>query len=323
MQKVEEANLFVDRCLAACEIAAEFGGVFLLEHPEDLGVVRGERPGSIWQWTELLELIPKLGAVSFALHQCNFGAMTPKPTRFLTNMTVDDSRCYCALPKFDKFGFYKGPLPRQCGHEHSHKLIGKTDSQWNTAPSASYPPLLCEFLAGLILHAKASFGRGLVDESVQAPGKRRRLQSGHTEPSTGLALQSSSVAKHSMVSGERGCKQVEDSGKEMGESPARQSNMDAGSQSIDDEQKWPDNGSDEFDLAACCNSGTPIGVEWDTVRRGFIDGFGLCSPCRWKPSRRGMDVHRIWSSWLMILTRFLQMLLLQKLRMCGEKLSNW
>ena len=213
--------------------------------------------------------------------------MTPKPTRFLTNMTVDDSRCYCALPKFDKFGFYKGPLPRQCGHEHSHKLIGKTDSQWNTAPSASYPPLLCEFLAGLILHAKASFGRGLVDESVQAPGKRRRLQSGHTEPSTGLALQSSSVAKHSMVSGERGCKQVEDSGKEMGESPARQSNMDAGSQSIDDEQKWPDNGSDEFDLAACCNSGTPIGVEWDTVRRGFIDGFGLCSPCRWKPSRRG------------------------------------
>ena len=63
--------------------------------------------------------------------------------------------------------------------------------------------------------------------------------------------------------------------------------MDAGSQSIDDEQKWPDNGSDEFDLAACCNSGTPIGVEWDTVRRGFIDGFGLCSPCRWKPSRRG------------------------------------
>ena len=46
MQKVEEANLFVDRCLAACEIAAEFGGVFLLEHPEDIGVVRGERPCS-------------------------------------------------------------------------------------------------------------------------------------------------------------------------------------------------------------------------------------------------------------------------------------
>jgi len=158
--KVEEANLFVDRCLAACECTAESGGIFLLEHPEDLGTVRGERPGSIWQWPELLELIPKLGAVSFALHQCHFGASTPKATRFLTNMEVNDNRCFCALPKFDKFGYYKGPLPRHCGHVRTVKLIGKTGAKWNTAPSASYPPLLCQFLAGLILHAKASCGRG-------------------------------------------------------------------------------------------------------------------------------------------------------------------
>jgi len=44
---------------------------------------------------------------------------------------------------------------------------------------------------------------------------------------------------------------------------------------------------EEFDMSACGNTGAPISVEWDRVHRGFIDGFGLCSPCRWKPSKRG------------------------------------
>lgn len=249
--------------------------------------------------------------------------MTPKPTRFLTNMTVDDSRCYCALPKLDKFGFYKGPLPRQCGHEHSHKLIGKTDSQWNTAPSASYPPLLCEFLAGLILHAKASFGRGLVDESVQAPGKRRRLQSGHTVPSTGLALQSSSVAKHSMVSGERGCKQVEDSGKEMGSPPRDRVTWMQGHKALMMNRSG-------LTMEAMNLIWQPVAIlvhqlVWSGTRSGEVLSMvlGCAVHAGGNLQGEGMDVHRIWSSWLMILTRFLQMLLLQKLRMCGEKLSNW
>ena len=47
-------------------------------------------------------------------------------------------------------------------------------------------------------------------------------------------------------------------------------------------------GSDEdFDLQACGNAGKPIQVEWDRVSRGFVDGFGLCSPSRWRPSQRG------------------------------------
>ena len=146
--KVDEANTFVERCVKACRLTA------------DLGTVEGEQPGSIWQWPEVLELIPTCGATSFAIHQCKFGAPTPKPTRFMTNMDVDDNRCYLALPKFDKLGCYKGPLPKQCGHVHTHKLIGKTAAQWNTSPSAAYPAKLCEFLADLILHACASYGRG-------------------------------------------------------------------------------------------------------------------------------------------------------------------
>jgi hypothetical protein len=138
-QKVSEANFFVEKCLEACDCAASSEGFFILEHPEDLGTVQGEQPGSIWQWQEVLDLIPKWSASCFAIHQCKFGALTPKPTRLLTNMEVQDNRCFMSLPKFDKFGFYKGPLPRKCGHSHTHKLIGKTGSRWNTSPSAAYP----------------------------------------------------------------------------------------------------------------------------------------------------------------------------------------
>eukprot|EP00435_Cladocopium_sp_Y103_P046354 s1025_g13.t1 len=40
-------------------------------------------------------------------------------------------------------------------------------------------------------------------------------------------------------------------------------------------------------MKACCNAGAPMQVEWDQVERGFVDGFGLCSPTRWRPSQRG------------------------------------
>ena len=43
---VEEANMFVDRCIAACISCHAAGGSFIIEHPEDLGLVKGERPGS-------------------------------------------------------------------------------------------------------------------------------------------------------------------------------------------------------------------------------------------------------------------------------------
>jgi hypothetical protein len=112
-QKVDEANFFVDKCLEACEHAVNFNGFFILEHPEDLGVVDEEHPGSIWQWREVLDLIPKCKASCFAIHQCKFGAITPKPTRLLTNLKVSDARCYFSLPRFDKLGFLQGTTPSQ------------------------------------------------------------------------------------------------------------------------------------------------------------------------------------------------------------------
>ena len=286
--KVEEANMFVDNCLLACDIAASAGGAFLLEHPEDLGAVQGIRPGSIWQWEELLELIPKFGACCFALHQCKFGGTTPKPTRFLTSFQVDDPRCCCSLPKFDRLGFYKGPLPRDCGHVHEHKLIGKTNSQWNTAPSASYPPDLCKFLAGLILDARAPGGRGKENESFT---KRRRVEkpveaqpsvsssstvgAGEVHPCNSSAVLQEAHSCNSNAVLQKG--QTGSSG-----STSQVSGVVA-------EPQLSQEAGDQFDMAACGNSGRPISVEWDQTHRGFIDGFGLCSPCRWKPVHRGSN----------------------------------
>eukprot|EP00435_Cladocopium_sp_Y103_P054310 s357_g17.t1 len=271
-EKVEEANLFVERCLKGCEISAGAGGHFLLEHPEDLGAVQGEQPGSIWQWDELLELIPKLAATCFAIHQCAFGAITPKPTRFLTDMHVSDNRCFKALPKFDADGLYQGPLPRDCGHVHTHKLIGKTAAKWNTAPSASYPAGLCEFIANLIISSGGGWNDGVctLEGSVLPPPlKKQRTVERAVEPLPAAP------------SGAREMKQVvvcDSSGEEVEE--VKTDNSTAETMTVEESEQ-------QFDMAACLNAGRPIRVEWDNVQRDFVDGFGLCSPCRWKPSQRG------------------------------------
>ena len=134
---VDEANFFGTKSIEAAKKALQHGGHFLLEHPEDLGQVQGECPGTIWQWDEVLDLLTFPGVITCAIHQCMFGGRTPKPTRFMTSLPVDDQRCFFRLPRFDKSGCYLGPLPRDCGHTHSEKLIGKSDKGWKTSPSAA------------------------------------------------------------------------------------------------------------------------------------------------------------------------------------------
>eukprot|EP00435_Cladocopium_sp_Y103_P002182 s465_g1.t1 len=48
-----------------------------------------------------------------------------------------------------------------------------------------------------------------------------------------------------------------------------------------------DDDVEEFSFEKCGNYGKPIKVEWDGKFHDFIDGFGLCSPTRWKPRDRG------------------------------------
>ena len=78
----------------------------------------------------------------------------------MCNFRLDDTRCHEGFPRFDANFRYLGPLPRDCGHVHSHKLVGKDNNQWKTAPSAAYPAGMCEFIAHSIFVAVASSGGG-------------------------------------------------------------------------------------------------------------------------------------------------------------------
>ena len=286
-QKVAEANFFVDKCLEACEHAAQFDGYFILEHPEDLGVVNEEHPGSIWQWSEVQDLIAKCRAHCFAIHQCKFGAITPKPTRILTNLEVSDKRCHFSMPKFDSLGFYKGPLPRKCGHRHSHTLIGKTGDRWNTSPSAAYPPQMCKFLADLILNAAASFGGGVGIKS-KSRGTKRPVSGSENLESKSKKLCMTPGADLGVSS--QAVQFVEDSDDEVVTASPQQANPTAVCSAVPQQADSTTVANDphpEFDVKACLNAGQPIQVEWDNNSRGFVDGFGLCSPTRWRPSQRG------------------------------------
>lgn len=63
---VNEANEFVLQCINACYVVVQHDGWFLLEHPEDLGIVDGEVPGSIWQWEEIHNLLACCHGFTFA-----------------------------------------------------------------------------------------------------------------------------------------------------------------------------------------------------------------------------------------------------------------
>ena len=89
---------------------------------------------------------------TWAVFQCQYGGLTPKPTRFVSNIRDAKKAKYNKWPSFSKDGQYLGPLPFSCGHRwHVKKLIGKSkDGRFQTGPSAACAAGLCMFLAQLI-----------------------------------------------------------------------------------------------------------------------------------------------------------------------------
>ena len=282
---VDEANFFVTKSIEAASKSLQHGGHFLLEHPEDLGQVQGECPGTIWQWDEVLDLLTFPGVITFAIHQCMFGGQTPKPTRFMTSLPVDDKRCFMKLPRFDKAGFYLGPLPRDCGHTHSEKLIGKSDKGWKTSPSAAYPAGLCEFLADQILSAQTACGRGSKNISVKRKASTLKEAVGFsTEKSSAVFPSASDVSSSNDEVGNDLLKGADSNALSSATTCGGSNNTLSGS-TLCEGRTVEDDG---FDVSRCKNFGPPMMVEWAGVHRPFIDGFGLCSPTRWSPSSRGL-----------------------------------
>ena len=285
---VDEANFFVTKSIEAASKSLQHGGHFLLEHPEDLGQVQGECPGTIWQWDEVLDLLTFPGVITFAIHQCMFGGQTPKPTRFMTSLPVDDKRCFMKLPRFDKAGLYLGPLPRDCGHTHSEKLIGKSEKGWRTSPSAAYPAGLCEFLANQILSAQTACGRG--SKNLSAKRKASTLNVGVGASTCNIS--STDIVATDIVAVDGG---VPPSNDDVGSGALSSSSNSALDNSISDNAMCSSLSvgcgvdDDSFDVSRCKNFGPPMMVEWAGVHRPFVDGFGLCSPTRWPPASRGLD----------------------------------
>ena len=151
-QLAETHNLFIQNCLRAVELQTSLSRYWLWEHPEDLGRTKeGQFPASVWQLREMQQAIQGAGGVTWALYQCHYGAVTPKPTRLAANLPGPLAEA-SEWPDFDDEGWYVGPLSN-CGHHHNQPLQGLDGDQWRTGPSAAYPSAFCFYLAQLCLGA--------------------------------------------------------------------------------------------------------------------------------------------------------------------------
>ena len=76
--QVASSNRLVDFTIKLLEAQVANGPkhMVVLEHPEDLGRRQnGAAPASIWQWPAVQALEAKMGVFSWALYQCDFGAV--------------------------------------------------------------------------------------------------------------------------------------------------------------------------------------------------------------------------------------------------------
>ena len=172
---------------------------------------------------------------------------------------------------------------------------------------------MCQFLANLILHAAASFGGGKENSnhrgtkrcsSASLPvAKALKSQAGqvHNSPHEVHLVQDSDEEETTQCDGTTATVETTGDGVSTVNADTTTGISQISGESsgfaitgqVDDTTTGIPQISGEspgFDMRACLNAGAPIQVEWDGATRGFIDGFGLCSPTRWKPKQRG--VHR-------------------------------
>ena len=255
---VEFANYFVRQTIQACYVASASKTKFLVEHPEDLGAVAKERPASVWQLEEMRQMVLDTGATTWAVFQCQYGGLTPKPTRFVSNIQDAKRVKFNKWPSFSKDGQYLGPLPYSCGHRwHVKKLIGKSkDGRFQTGPSAAYPPGLCMFLAQLMASVLRNGGGELQVRPL-------------SKPVGGV----SDVDISDVETQQRQCVDIqkEDTIMEKVENSFPPTPPPLGERVSPSQE----------------NAGQPMWVEWAGRETEFVDGFGLCSPNLFRPEQRG------------------------------------
>ena len=244
-------------------LAEELDARFLSEFPEDLGKADTGVPASLWQTQEFSNQLARKNMKTFALFQCEFGAATPKPTRFLSDLDHFKGNIYEGVPDFNQDWSYKGPLPKACPHVGQHEpLIGTDrDGRWKTAPAAHYPGRLCAFLAEAIYHtwSDASFAT---------------LGIGASEASSSQGMPKN--AGPSVTSGPTNFP--------VPESPDF-SVLQAG---VSGKRVEPEICDDEVVIRSGCQ-GPPLRASFAGRTEEFCDGMGLCSPGRWHPNLRQLE----------------------------------
>ena len=151
-KKAEEGTLLAEKAWELITLALNINSHYLSEFPEDLGQTSTGVPASLWQMQQFQDVLATKGAQTFALFQCEYGAETPKPTRFVSSLKCFTGPMFPGVPTFDSQWNYLGPLPPSCPHPGQHTaLIGTDDSgAWKTALAAHYPGPLCKFLADAV-----------------------------------------------------------------------------------------------------------------------------------------------------------------------------
>ena len=264
--EVKLANMFVLKSIELANLISELGGFYLFEHPEDLGDVADQSPASKWQLEEMQKLQVTTRGVTWAIFQCAFGASSSKPTRFLSNLPACRSVSRAVWPIFDKYRTYRGPLPPKCPHTfHVRKLIGKDKSgKWATSASAAYSPGLCKYLASFITSV---------------------LRKGDTcdEPQSGPQV--SAVFQNEIQGANEDDKQTLTDSSQETVMETRGVPEDVQNVPTTDMNVDPKHEDEKF--VGKENWGKPVNAEWAGEEREIVDGFGLCSPNRWKPESRG------------------------------------
>ena len=249
-EKCAQANVFIERSVQALEAADMADAYTLMEHPEDLGTLHnGGNPCAIWSRDDVMQMAKSTKAVTAAIHQCAFGKDSPKPTRLLGTLPGLRGLPHRGWPRKDRQGFYLGPLPRDCGHRHKAKLIGRNEhGHFRTHGSAAYPGPMCKALAAM-MHA------ALVEGA--AAGKWLKVgKEDSTEPASPIS--------------------VADSKEEEEKEPEAKSPKE---EERDQEDPPPD--------TSRVGVGPPLQARWGGRWRQMHDGAGLCSPGRWEPGKKG------------------------------------
>ena len=195
--KADEGTLLAERTWELFNLASDVGAHYLGEFPEDLGATKNGIPASIWQMQQFQDLLVLPGCRTFAIFQCEFGAETPKPTRFVSDLKFFEGNIFPGVPQFDKAWNYKGPLPPHCPHGGDHpQLIGVNElGQWKTAPAAHYPGALCLFIARAIAKtwaASSSASRGLKPADAQPAIGGKKVSNAAPNPQVDKAVSAAS-----------------------------------------------------------------------------------------------------------------------------------